>query len=322
MNLAQEEHKDFIRGYKKFQKQFDKLYWRKNPDWFLKFKEFKNETFKPINEYQGFYFISNYGKVISFKRKLPGEKRSTMINGFLAVSLNNFGSIKLSYIHELVYTHFVGKIKPFHRVVHKDKDVANNYYKNLEEVNTAEIPGSKNNNKPGDTSLINGQPVKVVNPGKPMKTKKPLKPKKGRKSRKPLGELDAGVLQFTKDGKFAREYLSIDAAARDLKINPKSILACLKGKSKIAAGCQWLYRADPNFDDGIFDIKPVTVSMARSKKPLCQYDREGHLIREYPSVSEAAAAMGITAGAISYSLDRPNRTTAGYIWKFKKNYSE
>jgi hypothetical protein len=319
MNLAQEEHKDFIRGYKKFQEQFDKLYWRKYPDWFLKFKEFKDEKFKPIDEYQGFYFISNYGKVISFKRKLPGERRSTMINGFLAVSLNHFGSIKLNYIHELVYTHFVGKIKPFHRVVHKDKDVTNNYYKNLEEVNTAEIPGSKNGKKSDDTSfLINGQTLKAEKPGKPVKTAKPLKSKKRRKPKKPMGELDAGVLQFTKEGKFVQEYLSIGEAARDLKINPKLILACLKGESKMAAGCQWLYRADPNFDDGIFDIKPVSLSPNWSRKPVCQYDQEGHFIREYPSVSEAAAAMGITAGAISYSLDRPKRTTAGYIWKFKK----
>jgi len=319
MNLAQEEHKDFIRGYKKFQEQFDKLYWKKNPDWFLKFKEFKNETFKPINEYQGFYFISNYGRVISFKRKLPGERRPTMLNGFLAVSLNNFGSIKLNYIHELVYTHFVGKIKPFHRVIHKDKDITNNYYKNLEEINTAEEPGSKNGNKPDDTSyLINPQPIKVEKQEKPGKRAKTLKPKKRRKSKKPMGELDAGVLQFTKEGKFVREYPTISEAARDLKANPKFILACLKGESKIAASSQWLYSADPNFDDGIFDIKPVNLSPTWSKKPVCQYDREEHFIREYPSVSEAAAAMGITVGAISYSLNKSNRTAAGYIWKFKE----
>ncbi len=96
MNLLKEEHKDFISGYKKFQKQFDKLYWKKNPDWFLEFKEFKDEKFKPIDEYQGFYFISNYGKVVSFKRKLPGERRSKMINDFLAVSLNNSSLIPLN----------------------------------------------------------------------------------------------------------------------------------------------------------------------------------------------------------------------------------
>jgi hypothetical protein len=259
MNLLEEEHKDFISGYKKFQKQFDKLYWKKHPDWFLEFKEFKDEKFKPIDEYQGFYFISNYGKVVSFKRKLPGERRSKMINDFLAVSLNHFGSTKLNYIHELVYTHFVGKIKPFHRIVHKDNDITNNYYKNLKEVNIAELLESKKANKSDDTSSLTGsQPEKVKKPGKPAKTTKPLKPKKQRKSQKPpIGELDAGVLQFTKEGKFVREFSSIREAALELRISPKSILACLKGKSKIASGFQWLYRVDPNFDDGIFDIKPV-----------------------------------------------------------------
>jgi hypothetical protein len=259
MNLAeQEEHEDFIRGYKKFQEQFDKLYWRKHPDWFLKFIEFKDEKFKPIDEYQGFYFISNYGKVVSFKRKLPGERRAKMINDFLAVSLNHFGSTKLNYIHELVYTHFVGKIKPFHRIVHKDNNVTNNYYKNLKEVSIAELLESKNINKSEDTSsLTNNQPEKLDKPEKPKKTTKVLKPKKRRRSRKTMGELDVGVLQFTREGKYVRQFTSIREAARELKIRPKSILACLKGESKIAAGFQWCYRADPNFDNGIFDIKPV-----------------------------------------------------------------
>lgn len=252
------QHKDFISEYKKFQKQFDKLYWRKHPDWFLEFKEFKDETFKPIDEYQGFYFISNYGKVISFKRKSPGERRSKMINDFLAVSLNHFGSIKLNYIHELVYTHFVEKIKPFHRIVHKDNDVTNNYYKNLEQVNIAELLESKHANKSADTSsLTNSHPVKEKKAEKPVKPAKPLKPKKRRKSPKITDQLDAGVLQFNKEGKFIREFLSIREAARELKINPELILACLKGESKIAAGFQWLYSVDPNFDNGIFDIKPV-----------------------------------------------------------------
>jgi hypothetical protein len=301
MNLAQEEHKDFILEYKKFQAQFDKLHWRKNPEWFLEFKEFKDETFKPIDEYQGFYFISNYGKVVSFKRKSPGERRSTMMNGFLAVSLNHFRSIKIHYIHELVFTHFVGKIKPFHRVVHKDKNITNNHYKNLEEVSITELLESKNVEKSDETSpLTNDRSVKVEKPGKPK------------------GELDAGVLQFTREGKFAREYFSIREAARVLKINAKLILACLKGETKTAGDYQWLYRADPNFDDGIFDIAPLTQSRARASKPIDQYDGEGKFIREFPSVTEAAKAMGVSPGAISFSMQKPNRTAAGYIWKLKE----
>lgn len=271
ISAEKEEHKDFIREYKKFQEQFNKLYWRKHPDWFLEFKEFNDETFKPINEYQGFYFISNYGKVVSFKRKLPGERRSKVISEFLAVSLNHFGSTKLNYIHELVYTHFVGKIKPFHRIVHKDNNITNNYYKNLQEVKITEIMETKSAKKSEDTSsLTNSQPVKVEKSGNPTKKKKPLKPKKRQKSRKPMDgdELDAGVLQFSKEGKFVREFLSIREAVRDLKINPKLILNCLKGESKIAGGFQWLYRVDPNFDNGIFDIKPVLLSRNRSTKPI------------------------------------------------------
>jgi hypothetical protein len=204
-------------------------------------------------------------------------------------------------------------------VVHKDNDVKNNYYKNLDEVNIAELLESKNPNKSDDTSsLTNRKPVKVEKPVKPARAAKPPKLKRRRKTRKPMGKLDAGVLQFSREGKFVREFLSIHEAARDLKINPKLILACLKGNSKIAAGNQWLYREDPNFDDGIFDINPVPKSGNRSVKPICQYDREGKFIREFPSVKEAAKAMDMTPGAISFSMQKPNRTAGGYRWKLRE----
>lgn len=309
-----EQHKDFIREYKKFQKQFKNLFWRNHPKWFLEFKDFKDEIFKPIEEYQGFYFISNYGKVVSFKRKLPVERRPKMVADFLTVTLNHFGSSKLHYIHELVYSHFVEKIKLYHRVVHSDNDVSNNYYKNLQEVNIAELLESKNDNKPGDNSSLNLDKPKTLT-----KTKKSPEYKLAGKTRKTLTEFDVGVLQFSKDGKFVCEFPSILEAALHLGINPKSILDCLKGKTRIAGGFQWRYRIDPNFDDGIFDINPVPRLKQRPSKSICQYDREGNFVREYPSVKDAARAMNITPGAISFSMQKTTRTAGGFKWRLKKN---
>ena len=345
MNFVEEErNSDFIRNYKRFQEQFDSLYWKKHPDWYLAFKEFDNEEFKPIDEYQGFYFISNYGKVISFKRKLPGIRRSSTIGGFSAVTLNNFGSTKLHYIHELVYTHFVRKIEPYRRILHKDNNPANNYYKNLEEIRISELlereaPGELKNSsllelKPGKPGT-EGKSEKTAKPGKPTKSKRPVKPKQARKLQPIIDEFDPGVLQFTGEGKFVREHSTLHRAGAHAGVSPEAILTCLKGESRTAGGYQWRYSVDPNFDEGIFDIKPVNGPTGlkkpavepeapaakpgtRRSKAIGQYDPTGNLIRVYPSIKEAARDMGITPGAISFSMQKPNRTAAGFTWELIK----
>jgi hypothetical protein len=317
--FEEEKHKDFIRKYKIFQEQFNKLHWKKNPDWFLEFKKHDDETFKPIEEYQGFYFISNYGRVVSFKRKLPGERRSTKIKGFLAVALNNFGSTNFHYIHELVYSHFVDKIKTLHRVVHKDSDITNNYYKNLEEVKITKLLSKDVTVKPGVTPSKKIKKSEITKKAsKEMRAAKHFKREKEEKINKTGDEFDIGVLQFTREGKFVRKFLSIREAARDLKIKPELILDCLKGESHIAAGSQWRYLADPNFDEGIFDISPVSYSRKQFKKPIYQYDIEGNFIQEFASVNDAARTLGISPSAISFAAKKATRTAAGYRWKPKE----
>jgi hypothetical protein len=39
----------------------------------LTFKRYEDEEFKPIDDCDGVYFISNYGRVVSFKAKEPRE---------------------------------------------------------------------------------------------------------------------------------------------------------------------------------------------------------------------------------------------------------
>jgi hypothetical protein len=334
MSFADEnKNSDFIRNYKRFQEQFDSLFWKKNPDWYLNFKEFENEEFKSIDEYQGFYFISNYGKVISFKRKLPGVRRASMISGYLTITLNHFGSTKLHYIHELVYTHFVGKIESFQRIRHKDNNPENNFYKNLEKVSMAELldkEDSKDNSESAESKSEIAEAPMVSTGSK--RRKKPLKPKQTRKLFLNLDEFDPGVLQFSKAGKFICEHYSIRDAAGEIGVEPREILNCLKGDFKTAGGYQWRYSVDPNFDEGIFDIKPVDDITTSEKpvlksekpkekagkgrsKPIGQYDWSGNLIRIFPSIKEAAEEIGITAGAISFSMQKPNRRAAGFTWK-------
>ena len=51
-----------------------------------------------------------------------------------------------------------------------------------------------------------------------------------------------GVLQFSKDGEFLSEYLSIKEAERQTGCNPSHICQCCKGKRKSAGGYIWKYK--------------------------------------------------------------------------------
>jgi hypothetical protein len=103
------------------------------------------EEWKPIDGYDGAYFVSNLGRVKSSKRKVK-HGRSGFItmperilsqgiasNGYYTVSLAKDGVHKTHCIHVLVATAFVDGYTNDKCVVnHKDEDKTNNRFDNLE----------------------------------------------------------------------------------------------------------------------------------------------------------------------------------------------
>lgn len=85
------------------------------------------EIWKSIKNYEGLYWVSNFGRVKS-KRKILKP-----INGeYLKVGLSKNGVQKTLYIHRLVAETFLVKNKP--EINHKDEDKHNNCLSNLEFV--------------------------------------------------------------------------------------------------------------------------------------------------------------------------------------------
>jgi predicted DNA-binding protein YlxM (UPF0122 family) len=269
-------------------KKSNKLYWETHPDWDLGFKEFEDEEFKPIQGCEGQYFISNYGKVVSFKNNMqPHLLCCLAAKGVLLVTLFLSKYRKVHRIHRLVYSHFVRELKPQQWVIHKNKISTDNYYKNLEVVNSPEL----------------------VKDGGAKKHKK----------RKPDKLKWAEILQFTNKGKFLREYSSMTEAEKDLGIDHKAIYRCLKGKQKSAGGYQWRYRVDPNFDDRISDIPPVPKRKDIKGEILYQFGLDGTFIRAYPSVSEAGRQTSVPRGSIFSCIGKKFTNCTGYQWRLARD---
>lgn len=104
------------------------------------------EEWKSVNGYEGYYEVSNFGRVKALNRKIVRsngvvQNRKEYIkkpiktkDGYLEVGLSKNGEYKKFLIHRLVAESFVDGYFDGAEVNHKDFDRNNNSYKNLEWV--------------------------------------------------------------------------------------------------------------------------------------------------------------------------------------------
>ncbi len=175
------------------------------------------EIWKDIVGYEGYYQVSNLGRVKSLSRHcvvgwadfLSKEKilkQSINNGGYKYVWLHKSGQRKIFKIHRLVAMAFIPNPKGFRCVNHKDENRENNNVENLEWCTHSY------NNSYGT---------------------------RNDKFRKKMGKV---VLQYTKDGEFVREWICMRVAERETGI--KSIDAVCNGKRKSAGGFVWKYKED------------------------------------------------------------------------------
>lgn len=96
------------------------------------------EEWKWINDFQGIYQISNFGRVKSFKRCSGGYILSnTNTKGdYLSIILfdKHTGRKRSTRIHVLVAEHFIGERPTGYQIHHKDGNKQNNLVSNLEYI--------------------------------------------------------------------------------------------------------------------------------------------------------------------------------------------
>lgn len=98
------------------------------------------EEWKPITGYQGFYEISDQGRVARVDK---GKRHEIKVqidtrNGYCYAHLAKNGKVKAHRVHRLVAEHFIEKKEGANQVNHKDGDKTNNTYSNLEWVTPSE----------------------------------------------------------------------------------------------------------------------------------------------------------------------------------------
>ena len=165
------------------------------------------EIWCPIKGYEGFYGVSDKGRVRSLKsgkeRILkPGSDK----DGYLQVGLYKNGEKKMCKVHRLVAQTFIPNPDNLPQVNHKDEDKENNSVHNLEWCSS-----KYNANFGTRTKKIS---IKISKP----------------------------VLQYTKSGEFVREWKSTRAVERNLGYFHSYISNCCNGIHKSAYGYIWKFK--------------------------------------------------------------------------------
>ena len=209
---------------------------------------------KEIEGTNGYYFISDEGKVFSTRNN---KMLSTQVlpNGYCRIELNIDGEVRRELIHRLVAEAFIPNPNNYPIINHKDENPSNNHADNLEWC-TQEYNcnyGTRN-----ERILANREYVAGWNHGQ----SKPVK-------------------QFTLDGKLIHEYGSCGMAATLTGLDARSINKCANGKLKQYAGFGWSYT-----DTYTYDAHPHHT--IRNGDIDC-FDMNGKLVKTYHTQDELRA---------------------------------
>ena len=249
--------------------------------------------------------ISNLGRVKSVERYVPQGKTMRFVKeqlkkthigayGYPAVTLCKDRRSRSIPIHRLLARAFIPNPENKTAIDHIDTDKTNYALSNLRWVTAKENannPLTKQHNK------LNAQSEIAMK--KRMETRMAKKTKTSPRR----------VFQYSKDGTFIAEYESSRDAGRKTGVIASAVRGVCKGERYSAGGYIWRYEK----------INTATYNKPThpNAKSVLQYDRDGSLIKEWPSLRAVCEVYGSTSSNLSKRIMR-QKFRGKYIWKFKE----
>ena len=198
-------------------------------------KEYLFEIWKDIKGYEGYYQVSNYGRVKSLDRYVEYNtgymylKKGKILNlckysnGYYFVNLSKDNVQKQIMVHRLVAQAFIPNPHNYPCVNHKDENKQNNFVW----VNDDGTVDLEKSNLEWCTAKYN------CNYGS--RNDKMLDNRSGMFRRKI-------VLKYDLEGNYIEEYPSLSEASRNTCVCAQSILNVITGKRKTCGGFKWRYK--------------------------------------------------------------------------------
>jgi hypothetical protein len=119
------------------------------------------------------------------------------------------------------------------------------------------------------------------------------------------GGIEKTVYQYALNGELINSYPSLTSAADAVNVTKSAIGSACNGVTKTCKGYVWSYHSS----------FPVILKDDR-KKGVQQLTRNGELVKEYNSVSEASIITNCNKTSIAKVCRGERKTCGGYLWKF------
>lgn len=119
------------------------------------------------------------------------------------------------------------------------------------------------------------------------------------------------IAQYSLSGTLIKIWNNIEEVASFLNVSRESIAGCCRGKSVSAH--KYLWRYVNSYVDSTIPPKKRRID----SKAVLQYTTEGIFVREFPSLVDAATAVGGNGTNISSCCKGKVNTYKGYKWRFK-----
>lgn len=187
------------------------------------------EVWKDIPNYEGYYQISNLGRIKSVARKVKYQNsyrnvkeklKKTFIGkqGYERVELSKNGKTKKYNVHRIVANVFISNPLNKETVNHINGIKTDNRVENLEwatrsenELHAYKIGLAKNSEKQRNVARLYCKENKIKS-----------------------------IIQLDLDGNFIKEWKSAKEVEEKINISRKNISQCITGKNKTAGGYKWL----------------------------------------------------------------------------------
>ena len=129
------------------------------------------------------------------------------------------------------------------------------------------------------------------------------------------GKTKIKVKQYDLKGNYIKTFDSASDAAKVTNQTRRNISFACEGKQTKAGGYQWRYETDTNLPKNL--IAERLSKYCNPYVPIIQKDKQGNLIKEWPSIIEAAEQLQLDAKKIGLTCEQKQKTYNKYQWQYK-----
>lgn len=123
------------------------------------------------------------------------------------------------------------------------------------------------------------------------------------------------ILQYDRNGKFVKEYLTMEDAINECNISRCILMKCLSNPNKSYNNYVWRYKKGNGITQEI-DISDIIFD-SKYNAPVVKCDLFGNILQEYPSVFAASKETGLSRTHINNSIAGHSKQLDNFIWKYK-----